>query len=114
MRCSTKYVGLDVHQATTSATVRDSSGKIIARSVLPTEEAALLEFFAGIRGAVRGAFEEGTQAQWLHDLFAPWVARVARYDQALRPVHGFVIRRMPHSILRQQYTWNQQIAFLDR
>jgi hypothetical protein len=52
MRCSTKYVGLDVHQATTSATVRDSGGKIIARSVLPTEEAALLEFFAGMRGAV--------------------------------------------------------------
>ena len=42
MRCSTKYVGLDVHQATTSATVRDSGGKIIARSILPTEEAAVL------------------------------------------------------------------------
>ena len=45
--------GLDVHQATTSATVRESSGKIIARSVLPTEDAALLEFFA--RDARRGA-----------------------------------------------------------
>jgi hypothetical protein len=53
MRCSTKYVGLDVHQATTSATVRDSSGKIIARNVLPTEEEALLEFFA--RSATSGA-----------------------------------------------------------
>jgi hypothetical protein len=47
MRCSTKYVGLE----TTSATVRESSGKIIARSVLPTEEAALLECF--IRSLVR-------------------------------------------------------------
>jgi hypothetical protein len=68
MRCSAKYVGLDVHQSTTLATVRQASGKIIARSVLPTEEAALLEFFAGMRGAVHVAFEEGTQAQWLHDL----------------------------------------------
>jgi hypothetical protein len=34
-------VGLGVHQATTSATVRDSRGKIIERSILPTEEAAL-------------------------------------------------------------------------
>jgi len=76
MRCSTKYVGLDVHQATTVATVRESSGKIIARSILPTEEAALLEFFAGMRGAVHVAFEEGTQAQWLHDLLSPRVARV--------------------------------------
>ena len=32
MRCSTKYVGLDVHQATTLATVRESSGNIIGRS----------------------------------------------------------------------------------
>jgi hypothetical protein len=68
MSNSTKYVGLDVHQATTLATVRQSSGKIIARSILPTEEAALLEFVAGMRGAVHVAFEEGTQAQWLHDL----------------------------------------------
>jgi hypothetical protein len=58
MKCSTKYVGLDVHQATTVATVRESSGKIIARSILPTEDAALLEFFAGMRGAVHVAFEE--------------------------------------------------------
>jgi len=78
MRCSTKYVGLDVHQATTIATVRESSGKVIARSILPTEEAALLEFFAGMRGAVHVAFEEGTQAQWLHDLLSPRVARVVR------------------------------------
>jgi hypothetical protein len=51
----TKYVGLDVHQATTVATVRDSSGKIIARSILPTEEAALLEFFAGMRSCSNDA-----------------------------------------------------------
>src|SRR3954463_14622077 len=80
MRHSTKYVGLDVHQATTSLTVRESSGKIIARSVLPTEETALLEFFAGMRGAVHVAFEEGTQAQWLHDLRAPQVSRVVVCD----------------------------------
>jgi hypothetical protein len=76
MRCTTKYVGLDVHQATTLSVVRDGNGKIIAQSILPTEEAALLEFFAGMRGAVHVAFEEGTQAQWLHDLLSPRVARV--------------------------------------
>ena len=51
MKHSTKYVGLDVHQATTVATVPDSSGRIIARSIPPTEEAALLEFSAGMRAA---------------------------------------------------------------
>lgn len=41
MKHTTKYVGLDVHQATTLAMVREGSGKIIARTILPTEEAAL-------------------------------------------------------------------------
>jgi len=88
MRCSTKYVGLDVHQATTVATVRESSGKIIARSILPTEDAALLEFFAGMRGAVHVAFEEGTQAQWLHDLLSPRVARVIVCNRRGAPRQG--------------------------
>ncbi|MCA1788644.1 MAG: hypothetical protein LC667_01970 [Thioalkalivibrio sp.] len=73
MRCTTKYVGLDVHQATTHSVVRDGNGKVIAQSILPTDEAALLEFVAGMRGAIHVAFEEGTQAQWLHDLLPPRV-----------------------------------------
>jgi hypothetical protein len=56
--------------------VRDGNGRIIAQSILPTEDAALLEFVAGMRGAVHVAFEEGTQAQWLHDLLSPRVSRV--------------------------------------
>ena len=71
MKRTTKYVGLDVHQATTVASVRDRSGRVIARAILPTDEAALGDFFQGMRGAVNVAFEEGTQAQWLHDLLAP-------------------------------------------
>jgi hypothetical protein len=87
-RSSTTYVGLDVHQATTVATVREASGKIIARSILPTEEAALLEFFAGMRGTVHLAFEEGTQAQWLRDLLVKRVARVVVCDQRGTPRRG--------------------------
>jgi len=41
---------------------------VIARSVLPTDGAAITEFVRGMRGAVHVALEEGTQAQWLHDL----------------------------------------------
>lgn len=54
MRCSTKHVGLDVHRATTVSTVRDDSGAVLARSVMPTEATALVEYFRGMRGAVRG------------------------------------------------------------
>lgn len=80
MKRTTKYVGLDVHQATTVASVRDSSGRVIARAIVPTEATALAEFFAGMRGTVHVAFEEGTQAQWLHDLLAPLVDRVVVCD----------------------------------
>src|SRR5438876_36238 len=68
MKRSTKHVALDVHQATTLASVREDSGRVIARSILPTEEPAIVEFFRGMRGTIHVAFEEGTQAQWLHEL----------------------------------------------
>ena len=63
MKRSAKYVALDVHQATTVASVREQSGRVIARSILPTEQLALVEFFRGMRGTIQVAFEEGTQAQ---------------------------------------------------
>jgi hypothetical protein len=81
MKRTTKYVALDVHQATTVATVRISGGRVIARSVLPTEACAITEFVAGMRGSIHVAFEEGTQAQWLHDLLSPLVDRVVVCDR---------------------------------
>ncbi|MGH7574138.1 MAG: IS110 family transposase [Longimicrobiales bacterium] len=81
MKRSTKYVGLDVHQATTVASVREASGRVIARCILPSEPVALVEFFRGMRGAIHVAFEEGTQAQWLHDLLVPHVDRVVVCDR---------------------------------
>src|SRR5436309_12501726 len=76
MKRSTKHVALDVHQATTLASVREDSGRVIARSILPTEAPAIVEFFRSMRGTIHVVFEEGTQAQWLHDLLAPLVDRV--------------------------------------
>ena len=81
MKCMTKYVALDVHQATTVASVRGEGGRILTRTILPTEEAAVVEFFRGMRGAVHVVFEEGTQAQWLHDLLTPLVDRVVVCDR---------------------------------
>lgn len=80
MKRTTKYVGLDVHQASTVASVRDDSGRLIARSIVETHGPSLLEFFAGMRGALHVAFEEGTQSQWLYDLLLPAVDRVVVCD----------------------------------
>src|SRR3989442_9674942 len=88
MKRTTKYVALDVHQATTSASVREENGRVIARSVLPTDGAAITEFGGGMRGAVHVALEEGTQAQWLHDLVAPLVDRVVVCDRRGAPRQG--------------------------
>jgi len=88
MKRTTKYVGLDVHQATTVSSVRDASGRVIARAVLPTEATALVEYFVGMRGRVHVAFEEGTQAQWLHDLLEPVVERVVVCDRRGEPRAG--------------------------
>ena len=43
MKRTAKYVGLDVHQATTVASVREEGGRVIARTIVPTEEPALVE-----------------------------------------------------------------------
>lgn len=88
MKCMTKYVGLDVHQATTVASVRGEGGRVLARTILPTEKPAVVEFFRGMRGAVHVAFEEGTQSQWLHDLLAPLVDRVVVCDRRGQPRQG--------------------------
>ncbi len=64
-----------------SCSVREEGGRVIARTIVPTETSAIIEFFQGMRGTIHVAFEEGTQAQWLHDLIAPVVARVVVCDR---------------------------------
>ena len=71
-----KYIGLDVHQATISAAVQDSAGKLVMESVLETKATTLLQFIHGLRGSLRVTFEEGTCAAWLHDLLKPHVTEV--------------------------------------
>jgi hypothetical protein len=66
-----KYVGLDVHQATVVASVRDEKGAVTMRATVRTEAGAILELIRGLGARVHVAFEEGTQAQWLHDLLEP-------------------------------------------
>ena len=88
MKRSSKYVGLDVHQATTVCTVRDDTGRVLARTIVPTDAEALMEFFRGMRGPIHVALEEGTQAQWLHDLLRPLVHRVVVCDRRGKSQQG--------------------------
>ena len=71
-----KYIGLDVHQATIVVAVLDSTGKLIMESILATEAATILQFFAGLRGTLWVTFEEGTWSVWLYDLLKPHVDKL--------------------------------------
>ena len=75
-----KYIGMDVHQATISAAVRDASGKLVMESIVETKAATILEFIQGIHGSLWVTFEEGTSAAWLYDLLHPHVAQVVVCD----------------------------------
>src|SRR5580658_4084722 len=75
-----KYIGLDVHQATISAAVLDSTGKLVMECVLETKASTILQFVHGLRGSLHVTFEEGTCADWLHDLLQPHVTKVLVCD----------------------------------
>jgi transposase len=75
-----KYIGMDVHTATISAAVRDSSGNLVMEATLETKAETILEFVHGLRGSLHVSFEEGTCAAWLHDLLKPHVSEVLVCD----------------------------------
>lgn len=71
-----QYVALDVHQATVAVSVRDERGSVVMRATVATEAKAIVGLIRGLSGRVHVVFEEGTQAQWLHDLLTPHTERV--------------------------------------
>ncbi len=75
-----KYIGMDVHQATISAAVRDSAGNLVMEATLETKAETILEFVHGLRGSLHVSLEEGTWAAWLYDLLNPHVAEVLVCD----------------------------------
>src|SRR3981189_1325898 len=75
-----KYIGMDVHQATISVAVRDSRGNLVMEAILQTKAETILQFIRGLGGSLHVTFEEGTCAAWLSDLLKPHVAKVVVCD----------------------------------
>lgn len=71
-----KYIGMDIHKATTVTAVLNHLGKVISEAIVETKGASILAFLKSIRGTLHVTFEEGTQAAWLYDLIRPHVALV--------------------------------------
>jgi transposase len=75
-----KYIGIDVHQSTSVLVVMNQRGKIINESVLETNGTTIVDFLKGQRGTIWVTFEECTQANWLHDIIEPHVAKLIVCD----------------------------------
>jgi len=71
-----KYIGMDVHVATTVIAVMNSKGKVVTEAIIETQASTIKDFFRGQRGTLHVTFEEGCQADWLYDLIRPYVAKV--------------------------------------
>jgi transposase len=77
---SDKYIGMDVHQATTVVVVLDAEGKVVLETIVATEAAAIIRLLQGLAGKLRVTFEETTQAAWLHDVIRHFVTEVVVCD----------------------------------
>ena len=83
-----KYIGIDVHQATSVFAVRDCRGSLLSESILRTEPTAIIDFLKGQRGSLRVTFEEGTYANWLYDVIQPYVSKVIVCDPRKNKIDG--------------------------
>ena len=79
-----KYMGMDVHQATTVVAVIDAEGKSVLETIVPTAAGAIRRLIESISGPLHVTLEETTQAEWLHDLLQGFVVEVVR---ASKPVY---------------------------
>jgi len=84
-----KYIGMDVHQATISATVIDVHGKLLMECLLETKAGTIVEFIKGLQGTLSPTFEEGTSAAWLHVLLKPHVSRLVVCDPRKAAAEGW-------------------------
>ena len=79
MKCD-KYMGMDVHQATTVIAVLDAEGKVILETIVATEAAAIIRLVQSLSGPLHVTFEETTQAAWLYEVVRTFVAEVIVCD----------------------------------
>ena len=76
----TYYVGMDVHRASIVIVVLNGAGKVVMQLVVETGAERVRGFLKQLRGKVYVTFEEGTQANWLHELVRPLVTEVVVCD----------------------------------
>jgi transposase len=75
-----KYMGLDLHQATTVVAVLDAEGRVVLETIVATEAAAIIRLLQSLSGPLHITFEETTQARWMYDVVRGYVNEVIVCD----------------------------------
>ena len=71
-----RYIGMDVHAASTTFGVVGPSGKRLGTHVVETNGQALVEKLKSIPGKRHVCLEEGTQSAWLYEILSPHAEQV--------------------------------------
>jgi hypothetical protein len=71
-----RYIGLDVHAASTTFAVIGESGKRLGTHVVETNGQSLVEQLKTIPGTKHVVLEEGTQSAWMYEILSPHAAEV--------------------------------------
>jgi transposase len=71
-----RYIGLDVHAASTTFAVIGESGKRLGTHVVETNGQALVEQLKTIPGKRHVVLEEGTQSAWIYEILSPHAEEV--------------------------------------
>jgi transposase len=71
-----RYIGLDVHLASTTFAVVSESGKRLGSQVVETNGRALVAHLKTLPGNKHVCLEEGTQAAWIYEILRPHVVEV--------------------------------------
>jgi transposase len=80
-----RYLGADVHAASTTFCVIDASGRQIRRDVIETNGKALVGYLQSLAGNLHVCIEEGEWSQWLYEILSPHVAELVVYRGEWRP-----------------------------
>jgi hypothetical protein len=71
-----RYIGLDVHAASTTFAVLSGTGKRLGKHVVETNGQALVEQLKTIPGKRHVCLEEGMQSAWLYEILSPHAEEV--------------------------------------
>jgi len=96
-----RYIGLDVHAASTTFAVVGPSGKRLGTHVVETNGMEVVEQLKRIAGQRHVCLEEGTQSTWMYEILSPHAEEVV--------VMGVAESRGPKSDERDAYGLAEQL-----